>query len=362
MSALIWENNMFSVRLLPWHGLGVILTEAPSLYDIPKIIRCNFNVLKNNAIQLLPGGLTSNLQVVNLETGEVYGYIRELPNDYEVLRDFDGQHFGFVKDSYVVLQNNELIELMVAMAGLGAIPETGGLLGNGETMWICCKTEGTVFAEEAIDQYIIITNTHGGGGAIKAVISPIRVVCNNTLNAALHGAKRSWSYKHTTNVMNRVDEAVQTLKNGNAYMKVLGEEIGAMKLAKITEEKAREILDRIVIEETATKLAKIESLKKITPLDKNEKMRNLEKIANLQRSVDNVRTDLYARYFDAPDLQHLDNCQLKVWNAISDYATHTPLHKNTRDYDQNLFKAIINDNNIGKAKLIDLGYKLAKAA
>lgn len=337
-------ESMFSTRVVPWHGMGIILKDYPTFDEA--IIKAGMDW----TVEKVPA--------VHIEKGKVV----TIPGEFEIRRSTDFQHYGFVKDSYVEFQNQELFDLAKEMAGLGAYLESAGSLDHGRTLWICAKTEGTVFAEEKIDDYFILTNTHGGGGAIRAALSATRVVCQNTLNAALKGASRSWSYRHTTNVKSHVDEAVQTLKNGKAYMETLGEEIGAMKLAGITEEKALQILDQIVVQETAPKLAKIETLKKITPMNRTEKLRNLEKIETLQRDVIAVQKDLQARYFDAPDLQEMGHNQFRLWNAISDYATHTELHRNTKGYNEKMFMAIANDNNTGKSKLIDLGYKLAKAA
>lgn len=338
-------ENMFSVREIPWHGQGIILADYPTYEAAIKAAGLEWDVEKVQAVQLLADGT-----------------IRSLDGEYEIRRVTDGQHYGFVKETYVPFQNQELFDLSKEMIGLGAKIETAGSLDKGRVTWMCAMTEGTTFAEEFIQDYYILTNTHGGGGAIRAAISPVRVVCQNTLNASLHAAKRSWSYKHTTNVKSHVDEAIQTLKNGQNYMEALGKEISDMKLAKISEAKAIQILDQIVVQETATKLAKIETLKKITPIDRTEQLKALEKIETLQKDIVEVRNDLHARYFEAPDLQHLDHNQFRLWNAISDYATHTDLHKNTKGYNQKLFMAVANDNNIGKAKLIDLCYKLAKAA
>lgn len=338
-------ESLFSVRETPWHGQGTILTQYPSYEEAIVAAGLQWEVEKAKAVQRLSDGS-----------------IRELSDDFEIRRKTDGTHYGFVKDTYIPFQNQELFDLGKEMIGLGAMIETAGAIDHGRVIWMCAKTEGTVFAEEKIDDYYVLTNTHGGGGAIRAAISPIRVCCQNTLNAALSGAKRSWAYRHTTNVKSHIDEAVMTLKNGKAYMEVLGEEIGLMKRANITEAKAKEVLDNIVVQETATKLAKIEALKKTTPIDRTERMRNLEKIANLQADVLAVQGDLYARYFDAPDLQHMGHNQFRLWNAISDYATHTDLHKKTKGYNEKLFMAVASDNAIGKAKLIDLGYKMAKAA
>lgn len=337
-------ETMFSTREKPWHGKGIILADYPTWEGAITASGTNWEVEKVQAVQMYNGE------------------VRTLDGEFEVRRMTDGRHYGFVKDTYVPLQNHELFDLAKEMAGLGALIESAGSLDFGRIIWVCAKTEGTVFAEEKLDDYYIMTNTHGGGGAIRAAISPVRVVCQNTLNAALHQAKRSWSYRHTTNVKDHLDEAIMTLRNGKAYMEALGEEIGAMKLAKISEEKAKQVLDQIVVSETASKLAKIEALKKVTAFDRKEQLKNLEKVSNLQKDVMDVQADLYARYFDAPDLQEMGHNQFRLWNAISDYATHTDLHKKTKGYSDKLFMAVANDNAIGKAKLIDFGYKLAKAA
>lgn len=338
-------EKMFSVREMPWHGQGLILADYPTYDAAITASGLQWNVEKVQAVQLLADGT-----------------IRRLDGEFEIRRETDGQHYGFVKETYVPFQNQELFDLAKEMIGLGAKIETAGSLDKGRVTWMCAKTEGSTFAEEFIQDYYILTNTHGGGGAIRAAISPIRVVCQNTLNASLSSAKRSWSYRHTTNVKSHVDEAIQTLKNGKAYMEALGQEINDMKRAKITEEKAKQILDTIIVNETSSKLAKIESLKKVTPLNRSEYLRNLQKIEMLQSDIIDVKDDLYARYFNAPDLADIGHNQFRLWNAISDYATHTDLHKKTKGYQQKLFMAVANDNAIGKAKLIDLGYKLAKAA
>ncbi len=362
MAANIWEENVFSVREPMWHGLGHVLSDAPTWDEIPMIINSNWKADKLNAYSRLPIGVTSNLQVVDTETGEIRGYVMELTDDFEIVRHTDGNHFGFVGKPYTICQNDEVIELFKAIAGLGAKPETGGFLDGGKTIFLTCKANTSVFAEEAIDEYLVITNTHGGGGAIKVMFTNIRVVCQNTLSAVLHGAKRSYSFKHTTNLNSRIDEAVETLRRGENYSSVLGAEIEAMKMAKITPERAKEMLDEVVIKETASKLAKLEQLKKATPFNPADRIKNAEKIAKLQGDIDLVRSDLYNRYFNAPDLAHMGDNQFRLWNAISDYATHTSLHKRTADYSSNMFKSFINESKTGKIHLIDFGYNLAKAA
>ena len=75
MAANIEGNNVFSVRELMWHNLGYVLSDAPSWEDVPNIINCGWTAEKVNAIQKLPDGITSNLQVIDTNTGEIFGYV-----------------------------------------------------------------------------------------------------------------------------------------------------------------------------------------------------------------------------------------------------------------------------------------------
>jgi hypothetical protein len=58
-----------------------------------------------------------------------------------------------------------------------------------------------------IEQYLFLTTSHDGFGSITAAFTPIRIVCNNTLNAALRNQSNSVKIRHTANVKERLDEA-----------------------------------------------------------------------------------------------------------------------------------------------------------
>ena len=71
---------------------------------------------------------------------------------------------------------------------------------------------------------MVFSNTHDGSGAVKTALTPIRVVCNNTLNLALRTAKRSWSMIHTGDISGKIEEAKNTLFLADEYMSALGKE------------------------------------------------------------------------------------------------------------------------------------------
>ena len=64
---------------------------------------------------------------------------------------------------------------------------------------------------DEVDPYICFTNTFDGSGSIKVCSTPVRVVCNNTLNLALSNAKRTWSTRHVGDIKGKLEEAKETL-------------------------------------------------------------------------------------------------------------------------------------------------------
>ena len=123
-------------------------------------------------------------------------------------------------------------------------------------------------------------NSHDGTGAIKAAMTPIRVVCQNTLNLALSTARRSWSTIHTGDIHGKLQDARNTLLYADRYMAALGKTIEELSRQKLSDRQVLEYIDALFpLPEDASEARK----------------KNLGKL----------KEDLRLRYFDAPDLQHV---------------------------------------------------------
>jgi hypothetical protein len=89
------------------------------------------------------------------------------------------------------------------------IIETAGILDDGARLYVTAKMPKKFFIdgddEKGIDDYILFTNTHDGSGAVMALFTPIRVICQNTLNASIRGAVNKVSFKHTARVGERLE-------------------------------------------------------------------------------------------------------------------------------------------------------------
>ena len=65
--------------------------------------------------------------------------------------------------------------------------------------------------DDVVEPYLCLTNGHDGFSSLKVCMTPVRVVCQNTLNMALRGAKRTWTVRHSGNINAKMEEAQQTL-------------------------------------------------------------------------------------------------------------------------------------------------------
>jgi len=113
------------------------------------------------------------------------------------IKETDNRVLGVVTDRYKVVQNSEAFAFTDALLGEGVKYETAGSLQDGKKIWLLAKLHKKyIIVGEQIDPYLVFNSSHDGSGAIKVAMTPIRVVCQNTLNLALSSAKRIWSTVH----------------------------------------------------------------------------------------------------------------------------------------------------------------------
>ena len=218
------------------------------------------------------------------------------------------------------------------LLGEGVRYETAGSLQDGRRTFILARLpQKFIIAGDEIMPYFVIMNSHDGSSSIKAAMTPVRVVCQNTLNLAFATAKRTWTTKHTSNIMDRIDDARTTLEFAERYMREMGKGVQDLLQKKLTDKKAAEYM--------------AEFFPVTEDMSKAQKKNNLI-----------LLNDLKARYFDAPDLQDVGKNGYRFVNAVSDFATHTEPVRRTKNHRENLFLKTVSGN-----PMIDRAYKMMQA-
>jgi phage/plasmid-like protein (TIGR03299 family) len=177
-----------------WHGLGKTFNRPITVNDALQQAALNYTVRK------LPNFHHFNGQ--QIESTDSFFTFRTDTNF--VL----GSRLG--KD-YTVMQNADALQVVDNILNTGrATIETAGAIDNGKTVFICLKTSEvmTVGKSDAIAPYILIANSHDGTLAITAQFTNVRVVCNNTLRAALSTGNNTVKIRHTANASDRLTQAM----------------------------------------------------------------------------------------------------------------------------------------------------------
>ena len=305
-------ESMFYVRETPWHGLGTKVLEAPASKDALQLAGLNWRVLQE----------------------PIYTATEELIDGYKAnVRDSDRKVLGVVTDRYRVIQNDEAFAFTDGLLGEGVKYETAGSLQGGRKVWLLAHMPHEyIISGERISPYLLFSNTHDGSGAIKVALTPIRVVCQNTLNLALASAKRSWSMIHTGDIREKMQEAKDTLFLAEKYMDELGKEFEALRMKKLTDKQVMEYIEILLpIEDGST--------------------------PQQEKNMKRLREDMKIRYFDAPDLQGVGKNAYRFVNAVSDFATHAEPLRRTANYKENLFSRTVDGN-----PMIDKAYQMVSAA
>lgn len=249
------------------------------------------------------------------------------------IRSSDDAQLGIVSDHYKVVQNEDAFRFTDDLLGKGVTYETAGALQGGRKVWMLAKMpQKYIIGGDEIAPYMVVMNSHDGSSGIKVAMTPVRVVCQNTLNLALNTAKRAWTTKHTENVMNRVHEARETLMLAEAYMGDLGREIDALSRIKLADQKVMDFMQEFF------------------PV--SEDMSELTKKNNLR-----LLEDMKQRYWEAPDLADIGKNGYRFINSVSDFATHANPLRKTKNYNENLFLRTIEGN-----PMIDKAYKMVLEA
>lgn len=296
-------ESMFYVREVPWHGLGTKVEEAPTSEEALRIAGLNWTVDQT------PVYTDSGLLIPGYKANR---------------RSTDGSILGIVSDRYKIVQNTEAFEFTDAIVGEtedGVVKyETAGSLCGGKRIWLLAKMPTKSIVGDDVEPYMFFSNSHDGTGAIKIGMTPIRVVCQNTLNMAMNTAKRQWSTKHVGDMQSKLEEAKLCLMMANEYMVNLDIEADKLANKKLYEDQIEEILDDLF------------------PVSENATERKKNNVLEFRKN--------FWKAYDMPDIAKFKDSAWKAVNAMSDAVTHSAPQRNTATYNENRWGKVMDGHPI----------------
>jgi len=264
---------------LAWHGLGQQVDGAMQVDEALKLSHADYNVMMQPVMVLTPE-IQERILNGGIDEDTLLSLI--IPKTMATVRTDINQSLGVVSDSYGVVQNSDAFKFVdMLVSGKFAdrdntpVIETAGVLGRGERVFVTAKFPKQIVLDasrdDLVDMYACFTTSHDGTGAVRCVITPVRVVCNNTLNLALENNVGRISFRHSSNVMSRMDLlneenaewTYKTLNLYDVYSKGLKEQFDHLRNIKVSEKELDHILADVLLSPEAAAIfhttGKIES-------------------------------------------------------------------------------------------------------
>lgn len=288
------ESAAFAGNRPAWHGIGTVLSSEA------------LDTVETLAHSGLAGwGLTKEPIYQRTAAGD-FAVIR---GRHAVTRATDDRVLGVVGDTFRIVHNEEAFEWMDALIGdeHGFHYEAAGSLRGGAIVWLLAKAPFPIdLPDSRVDSYVLLSNGHDGMHAVTAAVTPVRVVCMNTLRAALGSTSAKVSIRHTPSAEQRLAEA----------QRVLGLAHGA---ADNMERTARELLAKRIGDADV-----VDFLDTLIPAEGSDRARTRAR---------NIRGDIITRYRSAEDQRPIVGTAWGLFNAVVAYNDHHAAGRVQRDAD-----------------------------
>jgi len=223
-----------------WHKLGTIVDDAMTSKEAIKLANLDYTIDKapiyakfNNYIK---------------DTTGIKG--KQVENTFATYRTDTLDIFGTVSDRYEIVQNTEAFKFMDSIVGKDkAIYETAGALGNGEVVFITAKLPYYIILNgyDTIENYLVVSISHDGSRSVSIFLTPIRVVCQNTLAYGYSQAKFKFNLRHTTNVHDKISDASNILQISKTITQENEELYKKLTNIKIDDKEANDYFTKVIL-------------------------------------------------------------------------------------------------------------------
>lgn len=279
-----------------WHGLGEIVEGAMTSDEAIRKARLDYEVgLKPALIDI---GKNQNIVV---------------PDTFITYRTDTNMPFGSVGNRYKIVQNTDAFAFFDEIVGKGAaIFETAGVLGSGERIFVSAKMPDVIQiagTEDITETYVLLTSSHDGSGSIIAAVTPVRVVCQNTLNAALGNTVNRVAIRHTTNAKKKLEEAHKLLGISHKYVEQVNEWFNVLAKKSITDAQVKELVDAV-----------FKGSKKEAVEGEENKVKESTRILNIRETV-------MESYFSGVGQGRILGTAWGAYNGITHYLSHVKNYK-----------------------------------
>lgn len=260
-----------------WHRLGQVFDGQLSVKEALELSHADYQVEARNVFAMTPALqeiLAGDSETISRDVLEDLITDALVEGRMATMRMDKCKALGVVSDHYGIVQNERAFEFIDTLCSGGKentpVIECAGVLGQGERVFITAKFPEQIIldnkGDDRVEMYVVFTTSHDGTGAVNCMVTPIRVVCNNTLNYALGrgGNAGKISLRHTSGVNNRLDLTrkenaefcFRTLNMYNVYKKSLEQSFEHLQNIRLSEKELDNLLAEVLLTESNLKVYK----------------------------------------------------------------------------------------------------------
>ncbi len=246
----------------------------------------------------------------------------DVPDYFATVREDSRAVLGLVGRDYTIVQNRDVFSFFDGIVGAGiAIYETAGCLGKGGVIFVTAKLpkEIVIGNDGPIENYLVLCSSHDGSMAITAFFTPVRVVCQNTLNASFNNNTNRVYIKHTQNVKERFVEAALVMGMHSEYLDKLEVAFRLLYDKRVSDQDMKSIITRAFLSK--------------------EEIKTLALTGNIELSTrkTNMVDGVVQYYHQATEIDSIRGTGYAVYNAVAGYFQNV---KNFRTDEQKM-KSIV---------------------
>lgn len=296
MAHNINENSRVFTVGEAWHGLGTVVETEQTAENAIKLAKLDYNVKQEN---------------IFLKDG------KEISDNVAIIREDTRDVLGLTTAKYKIVQNTEAFSFFDSVVGSGqAVYHSAGALGKGERVWILAKLPGDIIinSEDKVEKYLCLTNSHDGKSSLRMYFTPVRVVCQNTLNMSMSDMKNGIAIRHTGDIKGKVEKAREILGISINYYAQFENVIKGFETFAMQEESLNAYFDKVL---------------------------NIKENEEVSTRKENIKNDLRV-LFEKGKGQRLGNRHSlwKAYNAVTEYVDHERTVKNLENDPTNKLSSI----------------------
>ncbi|KAB2967371.1 DUF932 domain-containing protein [Zoogloea sp.] len=276
------RTSMFSTGDVPWHRLGQRLNHPANASTAMEAANLGYTVVKKRLKAVINGRQYS-----------------DVPNAFATVRIDTHQVLGVVGARYEPVDNRDAFSFFDPLVDRNeAIYHTAGVLGRGEKIWLLAKLPDYIKIgpkKDPVEKFVLLYNSHDGSSHIRVKMTPVRVVCSNTLTAALSGSDAEVRIKHTQSAQDKLAEAHQILGLTNQLYDQLDLIFNRMAVRKIT---GQQLVDYVK-----------------TLIPDNPQAENNARTENIRKNIISLHDDVTEASMHKGNL-------FGAYNAVTEYIDH----------------------------------------